>query len=534
MDIEQFRKAGYAAIDAICDYHASIPSRDVVPSVAPGYLRAALPTAAPEHGEDWATIAQDYQDLVVPGLTRWQHPKFFAYFPTSGNFESILGELYAASASNPGFNWLASPACTELEAVMMDWSAKLLGLSAAFLNEGGVGGGVMMTSASDSSLTAITAARTRYIRHIARTSNVDIGALDAAHPGTDSSADGSPHRAVPQPLIYTTTQTHSIGLKAGLVLNLAVRALPVYAEDQYALRGDTLRKALEEDERAGRGVCVLIATIGTTSSGAVDNVKEIAEVAKDYPHLWIHIDAAWAGMAFSCPELRPLGYLDEINACEGVRSFCVNFHKWGLVAWDASTLWVRDRKELTDVLDVTPEFLRTKEGDAGTVIDYRNWHLGLGRRFRSLKLWFVLRSYGVEGFRAHIRKCIALNSLFAALIEESPIFELVTAPSFALSVFRLIPGSKGETLSESKGKDREAGAEAALNALNRAFHTALSARTDILLTQTTLDGTFCLRFAVGSQRSEEVDVKWAFGVAEEVGKGVLAGLDAAAAHGANV
>ncbi|KAF7979481.1 hypothetical protein HWV62_42313 [Athelia sp. TMB] len=526
MDIEQFRKAGYAAIDAICDYHASLSARDVIPTVSPGYLRTALPSAPPEHGEEWAAIAKDYEDLILPGLTRWQHQKFFAYFPTSGNFESILGELYAASTPNPGFNWLASPACTELEAVMMDWGAKLLGLSPAFLNENGVGGGVMMTSASDSVLTAVTAARTRYFRLLAQSSTTppDLGPLDPAHPGTDPRPDANPQKATVAPILYTTSQTHSVGVKAGLILNLPVRALPVYAKDNYTLRGQTLRRALEEDEQAGRGVCALsrhFATIGTTSSGAVDNMKEIAEVAKDYPHIWIHIDAAWAGMALSCPELRPLGYLDVINECEGVRSFCSNFHKWGLVAFDASTLWVRDRKELTDALDVTPEFLRTKEGDAGTVIDYRNWHLGLGRRFRSLKVWFVLRSYGVEGFRAHIRKCIELNQLFVSLIEESDIFTLVTPPSFALSVFRLVfPGSKG--------KEDTVESEASLDALNRAFHKALSARTDIFLTQTVLNGTFCLRFAVGSQRTEKADIRWAFEVAQEVGKAVLKAQGASA------
>ncbi|OCH88704.1 aromatic-L-amino-acid decarboxylase [Obba rivulosa] len=471
MDIEAFRKAGYQAIDRICDYYYLLQDRPVVPSVQPGYLLDALPDSPPEEGEDFAAIADDYQKYILPGLTHWQHPSFFAYFPTACTFEGILGDLYSTSTANPGFNWLASPACTELEMVVMDWSAKLLGLGDHFLHSSGKGGGVIQTTASELALVVVVAARERYMR---------------MH--SDTKAESL--------VIYTTTQTHSLGVKAGLVFGIECRALEVRAEDAYALRGATLKNALEEDQKRGKRPFILIATVGTTSSGAIDRLDEIGEVAKDHPSLWIHIDAAWAGVTLACPEYREVAQLDSINAY--ATSFGTNFHKWGLVNFDAALLWVKDRKDLTDALDVTPEFLRTKQGDAGTVVDFRNWHLGLGRRFRSLKVWFVLRSYGVEGFRNYIRQGIKLNEHFASLVRASPKFALVTPPSFALTVFRLTP-SGPHTFTDSE-----------LNDLNRTFYARLSSRHDILLTQTVLNGVFCIRFAVGAARTqqEHVDRAW--------------------------
>ncbi|KAI0822430.1 aromatic-L-amino-acid decarboxylase [Trametes gibbosa] len=479
MDIEEFRKAGYQAIDRICDYYASLQDRPVVSQVQPGYLLDALPTHPPEDAEDFAVIADDFQKLILPGITNWQHPNFFAYFPTAGSFEGILGDLYASSVSNPGFNWLSSPACTELEQIVMDWSAKLLGLGDHFLNSTGIGGGVIQTTASEACIVVCVAARARYARQ-----NPDVKLEDL--------------------VIYTTTQTHSLGIKAGLVLGLEVRALEVVSDDQYGLRGETLQKALLEDLDRGKRPFIMIGTVGSTSSGAVDNLEEIGEVLKKYPSIWLHVDSAWAGVAMACPEYRTFGQLDPIN--NYASSYGTNFHKWGLVNFDASMLWVRDRPDLTNALDVTPEFLRTKQHDAGLVIDYRNWHLGLGRRFRSLKVWFVLRRYGIEGFRKHIREGIALNEYFVSLIRASQDFELVTAPSLALSVFRLtVPPS----VTFREGED----AHVVQNDLNQTFHKRVSNESDkIFLTQTKLNDTFCIRFAVGAQRTRKEHVDQAWGI----------------------
>ncbi|KAI0060956.1 hypothetical protein BV25DRAFT_1827177 [Artomyces pyxidatus] len=492
MDIEQFRKAGYDAIDRICDYYYSLRERPVVAQVEPGYLRPLLPERAPEKGEEWSNIADDYQKLILPGLTHWQHPSFFAYFPTASTFEGMLGDLYSSSTANPGFNWSASPACTELEAVVMDWAARMFGLDSAFLNDNNAGGGVIQTTASDSALTAIVAARVRYITE---------------HPDT-------PLESL---VIYVTTQTHSFGKKAGLVLGLRVRALDVDAglrEHRWALNGEGLKAAVEQDRAKGLHPFVLIATVGTTSSGAIDRIADVGAVIRDnYPSIWLHVDAAWAGITLACPELREEAQLSGIN--EYADSLCVNFHKWGLTNFDASALWVRDRRRLIDALDITPEYLRTKHGDAGTVVDYRNWHLSLGRRFRSLKLWFVLRSFGIEGFQSYLRRCISLNNAFAAHVRDSPIFELVTPPSFALTVFRLLP---------SQALPNGDGDVAHVNALNRSFWTALQTRHQLLLTQTEIGGVFCVRLAVGAARTEIADIENAWRIIENVGQEVLESL----------
>ncbi|KAI0313544.1 pyridoxal phosphate-dependent transferase [Amylostereum chailletii] len=492
MDIEQFRKAGYQAIDRICDYYYSLREKPVSAQVEPGYLRKALPESAPGKGEAWDNIADDYQTLIVPGLTHWQHPSFFAYFPTASTFEGMLGDLIASSTANPGFNWFASPACTELESVVMDWAAKMFGLESVFHNVGEVGGGVIQTTASDSALTAIVAARTRYL---------------GQHPRTP----------LETMVIYVTTQTHSFGKKAGLVLGLPVRALDVdaAAREGWGLDGETLRKAVEEDRAKGLAPFVLIGTVGTTTSGAIDRIGDVGAVLKEsYPDIWLHVDAAWAGVTLACPELRERAQLAGINAFAD--SLCVNFHKWGLVNFDASALWVRNRDHLIDALDITPEYLRTRHGDAGTVIDFRNWHLSLGRRFRSLKLWFVLRSFGTEGFQSYIRRCISLNALFAAHVRASALFELVAPPSFALTVFRLRPAASERA---------DGHARAAANARNRAFWDALLARREVLLTQTELGGVFCVRFAVVAARTEAGDVERAWEIVREVGEGVV-GSDA--------
>ncbi|KAL5482501.1 BZZ1 [Sanghuangporus weigelae] len=483
LDIEGFRKAGYQAIDRICDFYYSLEKRGPAADVEPGYLRKALPDQAPDQGEDFQQIADDYLSLVQPGLTVWQHPSFFAYFPTAATFEGTLGDLYATAIPNPGFNWECSPACTELEAVVMDWSAKLFGLDEAFYNERGRGGGVIQTTASDSGLVSIVAARSAYTR---------------VHPEVDIS----------KLVIYTTTQTHSLGEKAALILGLRARALDVTLENAFSLRGTTLQAALEEDINVGLHPFVLVATVGTTSSGAVDNLAEILEVAKGYPSLWVHVDAAWAGVTLACPEYRRTCYLDQIN--QFADSFCVNFHKWGLVNFDCSGLWVRDRRHLIDALDITPEFLRSKHSEEGTVIDYRNWHLSLGRRFRSLKIWFVLRSFGVQGFQEYIRRTISLNDRFVSLVQSSGELLLVAPPSFAISVFHVGAPADAENKLATQ------------NRLTQALYKRLGERRDIVLTKTVLNDIFCIRFAVGSAWTEERHIDAAYAIIMNEARVVIA------------
>ncbi|VDB87990.1 unnamed protein product [Peniophora sp. CBMAI 1063] len=478
MDIEEFRKAGYDAVDRICDYYASLRQKPVVAQVQPGYLRKALPENMPETGEKWSAIIEDYSKLIIPGITPWQHPNFYGYFPTACTFEGIIGDMLSSSVSNPGFNWFASPACTELESVVLDWSAKMFGLDKAFWNENETGGGVIQTTASDSALTAAVAARSHYL---------------SRHPGV----------SLESLVIYATTQTHSFAKKAGLILGLKVRALAVdeNARQGYGLDAGTLRAAIEEDRAAGRAPFVLIATVGTTTSGAIDRIDEVGKLLKEeYPDIWLHVDCAWLGIVLACPEYCERLELSGLN--KWVDSICINFHKWGLVNFDCSGMWVRSRARLIDALDITPEYLRTKHGDAGTVIDFRNWHLSLGRRFRSLKLWFVLRSYGVAGFQEYIRRCISLNEVFASHITESELFEHVAPPSFSLTIFRLKPTNPSHDA----------------NALNRAFHDELMKRSDLYLTQSELGGVFCIRLAVGAARTTKEDIERVWEVVESTGE----------------
>ncbi|KAL1756735.1 pyridoxal phosphate-dependent transferase [Schizophyllum commune] len=514
LDIEEFRKAGYAAIDQICDHFYSLQEQPVVAAVEPGYLAKLIPGSPPQEGEPFENIAADYKRCILPGITHWSHPSFFAYFPTACTFEGILADLYSSAVSNPGFNWICSPACTELEVIVMDWAAQLFGLDKAFLNSSTSGGGCLQTTASESALIAAVAARNTYM-------------------------DSHPEARHEDLIMLCTTQTHSLALKAGRVLGLAVRTIDVDAKDAYGLRGEGLAQAIADEQAKGHRPFFLIATIGTTSSGAIDNVAEIREVVSGHPDIWLHVDAAWAGVALSLPEEREQLFLADINSA--AKSLCINFHKWGLVNFDCSTLWVRDRLTLTQALDVTPLYLRTKEAEAGAVTDFRNWHLALGRRFRSLKLWFVLRSYGVEGFQAHIRKGIAMNDVFVSLIKQSKRLVLAAPPSLALTVFRMVPAAwqkeaeqvKIEQPAVSKAAD-EAVVHAASeltetktpNALTQALWDRLDRRRgELFLSQTSLNGVHCVRFAVGAARTEEEHVRRAFAIIEEEAAAVAAELD---------
>ncbi|KAF8340655.1 pyridoxal phosphate-dependent transferase [Cantharellus anzutake] len=534
MDIEAFRKAGYEAIDNICNYYKSLESRPVVAQVKPGYLVNALPHQAPEFGEDIKDISDDFQKLIVPGLTHWKHPEFFAYFPCGNTFPGIIADLYSSSVSNPCFNWVSSPACTELEQVVMDWAANLLGLSPAFLNtpraplplsthsspcsspgpEGRRsttrGGGIIQNTASESVLVATIAARERFL---------------SAHPDVPSECL----------LIYLSTQTHSLGVKGAKILGLNYRLMNVDARSAWGVMGETFRLAYEDDRRKGKWPFIFIGTIGTTSSGANDHIEEIGPIISELDGVWLHIDAAWAGVSFACPEFRRAGKLDAIN--RHADSFCTNFHKWGLVNIECSAFWVRDRSALISALDVTPSFLRTEQYDDGVVVDYRNWQLSLGRRFRSIKLWFVLRNYGVQGFRRHIRKGVRLAKFFAdSLMSGDPktrIFELVTPRVLGLVVFRLVmppvtpDGQQSIARVATSDARNNPSSHETLNSLNLALHQYLTHPPDsdsantLFLTRTELNGVTCLRMAIGAEATAEAHITKAVMILERFGKKIL-------------
>ncbi|SNX87786.1 related to Aromatic-L-amino-acid decarboxylase [Melanopsichium pennsylvanicum] len=530
MDIEGFRRAGYAAVDRICDYYSSLSRLPVSASVHPGFLSSSIPLNPPTIGEQWQTIDDDYHKVIMPGITHWQHPNFYGYFPCNASFEGAIADLYCASISNPGFNWSVSPSVTELEILMVDWVGRMLGLDEEWLStsKSGTGGGIILGSASEVAVTVAIAAREKCLNILSGKGivsstmpRVTQGSLDseqdtaahgktAAQIGDSSTVDASTKAAQTRGLLtskmvmYGTTQTHTIAAKAALILGLDFKALPVEAPT-YSLGAATLRAAIEEDTAQGRIPFMLIATIGTTSSGAVDNLTELVEVAQEYPTLWMHIDAAYAGVCLSLPEMRAEMHLNAINDRRSVDSFSTNLHKWGLVQFDCSPLFVQDRGDLSRALTITPAYLKTKQGDAGNVLDLRNLQISLGRRFRSLKVWFVLRSFGVQGFQNHLKLTMDCAKVFQDNLnkDKSGLFEIVAPPKWALVVFRIKPPT------DVVGQNGQGNK---LDDLNKAFWEDLQDLQDkFVLTQTTLPNIgFCLRFVVGSPqtRKEHVNETW--------------------------
>jgi len=461
-------------VDRICDYYDTLESRPVTAQVERGYLAQRLPLEAPVHGEPWSAIMHDYDAHILPGITHWQHPMFFGFFPANATYEGILADMLACMTTNPAFNWNASPAVTELEFLVLDWVAKMLGLDRAFLSLDTThsGGGVIFGSASEATLTLAVAARERAVARLASERNEDAQAVRS------------------RLVMYCTEQTHSSAKKAALILGLPCRVLPVHRSDAYALRGATLRDAIAQDTQAGLVPFYLVATYGTTNTCAIDCLAEIAEARDAAPHLWLHVDAAYGGVALSVPEYRD-AHLDAINA--HFDSFSTNLHKWGLVPFESSPTFVRDRTPLVHALTLTPAYLASKGGE-DLVSDLRNMQISLGRRFRALKVWMVLRSYGVQGFQAHIRSHVAMATAFAERVAAHPRIEVPVPPRWGLVVLRVTrPGLDA----------------AQTDALNRAWEQLLLARSsDLLLTPTVVPGIgVCIRWVVGavSTRPEHID-----------------------------
>ncbi|MFI5925332.1 pyridoxal-dependent decarboxylase [Micromonospora sp. NPDC051543] len=461
MDPDEFRRAGHAVVDWIADYWTTLHQRPVTSADPPGTVAEALPGSPPTTGgEPVEALLADLDTIVLPGLTHWQHPGFFGYFPANTSGPSLLGDLVSSGLGVQGMMWATSPACTELETVMMDWLAELLDLPPRFCSTG-PGGGVIQDSASSATLVATLAALHRASGGRWRATGIDRR-----------------YRA------YTSVHGHSSIEKAARIAGLGadgVRALEVDPDTQ-ALRPDALRAAIEADLAVGDVPAIVVATIGTTSTTAIDPVAEIGAICAEYG-IWLHVDAAYAGSAAVCPELRW-----SHTGLEYADSYCFDPHKWLLTGFDCDAFWVADRGELVEALTVLPEYMRNAASESGAVLDYRDWQVPLGRRFRALKLWFVLRWYGVEGLRAHIRSGVALAARFADHLRADDRFELAAAHPFSLVCFRL-------------RADDDANAEllASVNATGRAH-----------LTHTRVAGRYILRLAVGSPQTTEahIDETW--------------------------
>lgn len=415
MSPDEFRRLGTAMIDRIADYMERIGEFPVAPACKPGEIAARLPAAPPPTGEPWDAIISDFDRIILPGLVHWQSPRFFGYFPCNASGPGILGELLSAGLNVNGMLWATSPAATELEARVLDWMAEAIGLPASFRHDSGAGGGCIQGTASESALVALVAARRRAMPESANFARATV---------------------------YASTQAHSSIVKAAMIAGLAsgpedgARVRRIDVDDRLAMRPAALRDAVERDGANGLVPTLIVATVGTTSTLAIDPVLEIVRCRDAVaPGAWIHIDAAHAGSACICPEHRAM-----IAGVAGADSICFNPHKWLLTNFDCDLFWVRDRAALTAALSITPEYLRNTASEAGGVIDYRDWQIPLGRRFRALKLWFVVRHYGIEGLRAHIRGHVELARRFAEMVREDDRFELTGPPTLNLVCLRARAG----------------------------------------------------------------------------------------------
>ncbi|XP_066389814.1 tryptophan decarboxylase 2 isoform X2 [Miscanthus floridulus] len=432
MDAEQLRECGHRMVDFVADYYKSIETFPVLSQVQARYLKELLPDTAPSKPDTLEALFDDIREKIVPGVTHWQSPNYFAYYPSNSSTAGFLGEMLSAAFNIVGFSWITSPAATELEVIVLDWFAKMLRLPSQFLSTA-LGGGVIQGTASEAVLVVLLAARDRTLRKHGKTSLEKL-------------------------VVYASDQTHS-----------------------------ALQKACQ---------------VGTTSSSAVDPLPELGQIAKAN-NMWLHIDAAYAGSACICPEYRH--YLNGVGEAD---SFNMNAHKWFLTNFDCSLLWVKDRSYLIQSLSTNPEFLKNKASQENSVFDFKDWQIPLGRRFRSLKLWMVLRLYGVDNLQSHIRKHIELAKHFEQLVISDSRFEVVTPRTFSLVCFCLVP------LASNQDNGRK---------LNYDLMDAANSSGKIFISHTILSGKFVLRFAVGAPLTEEQHINAAWKILQDLATKQLLG-----------
>jgi aromatic-L-amino-acid/L-tryptophan decarboxylase len=459
MTPDEFRRNGHAVVDWIADYQSRIETFPVLSQVKPGEIRASLPKNPPVQGEPFDAILKDVDRVILPGVTHWQSPNFFGYFPCNASGPGILGDLLSSGLGVQGMLWSTSPACTELETHVMDWLVGMLGLPEKFLSSSS-GGGVIQDTASSAALCALLAGRER-----------------ATH--CSSNKKGANGKLV----AYVSTQTHSSLEKAAMISGIGTDNLRhIEVDENFAIRPEGLWRQIEADKRAGLTPCFVCATVGTTSSNAMDPIAEIGKICREH-NIWLHVDAAMSGTAMLCPEFRHFQ-----NGIELADSYNFNPHKWMFTNFDCNCFWVADRKALIQTLSILPEYLRNQASESGAVIDYRDWHIQLGRRFRSLKLWFVIRHYGVEGLQHHIREHVRLAREFAGWVRNDDGFELAAPVPLNLVCFG--------------HKNGDAANQTIMDRINRSG--------DLFLTHTKLNGKLTLRLCVGQTNTKKGHVESAW------------------------
>ncbi|XP_017762038.1 PREDICTED: histidine decarboxylase isoform X1 [Eufriesea mexicana] len=459
MNLEEYRKHGKEMVDYIADYLANIRSRRVYPAVSPGYLRNVLPSSAPVDGEPWEDIFADIERCIMPGVTHWQSPHMHAYFPALNSPASLLADMLADAINCLGFTWASSPACTELETIVMNWLGKMIGLPEEFLHRpgGSGGGGVIQTTASEATLVCLLAARTRAIRDVQQ-----------------NEPDRLPAEINSRLVAYCSDQAHSSVEKAGLIG--LVRMKYIESDDELSMRGETLLEAISHDRAEGLLPFFVCATLGTTGACAFDNLKEVGQVCEQNG-LWLHVDAAYAGSAFVCPEFR--GWLQGIEYAD---SIAFNPSKWLMVHFDCTAMWVKSSQALHRTFNVDPLYL--KHENSGLAIDYMHWQIPLSKRFRALKLWFVIRNYGITGLQKHIREGVRLAQKFEALVLADARFEIPATRHLGLVVFRL----RGE------------------NSLTERLLKKMNSRGRVHCVPAALHGKYVVRFTVTSTNTTNEDI----------------------------
>ncbi|KAJ9179946.1 hypothetical protein P3X46_008256 [Hevea brasiliensis] len=476
LDSNTFIDESKMVIDFISDYYKNIEKYPVRSQVQPGYLSGELPQSAPYSPESLEDILKDVSHKIMPGLTHWQSPNFFAYFQANASNAGFLGEMLCSGLNIVGFNWISSPAATELESLVIDWLGKLLNLPPSFLFSGN-GGGVLHGSTCEAVVCTLAAARDKTLKRM----------------GWDK---------ITKLVVYASDQTHATLFKGTKLVGIPssnIRSLPTSFLSGFSLPPQTLQEAIENDIKSRFYPLFLCATVGTTACGAVDPIRDLGEIATKY-NLWFHIDAAYAGSACICPEFRH--YLDGVELAD---SISMNPHKWLLTNMDSCCLWVKQPHSLINSLASDAEFLRNSASESNNVVDYKDWQIALSRRFKALKLWVVLRRHGLSNIMYHIRSDVNLAKWFESLVSTDKRFEIVVPRRFALVCFRLKPNN-GVNGSE----------------LNRRLLSSVNESGRAFMTHGVAGGEYFIRCAIGSTLTEERHVSELWKLIQDKAQTILA------------
>ncbi|XP_044265618.1 histidine decarboxylase isoform X1 [Tribolium madens] len=458
MDATEYRIRGKELVDYIADYLEDIRERRVFPDKKPGFLRDLIPDSAPVEGETWPRIFADIENVIMPGVTHWQSPHMHAYFPALTSYPSMLGEMLSNAINCVGFTWASSPAATELEMIVMNWLGKMIGLPEDFLHrKNGSGGGVIQTTASEATLISLLAGRWQAIKK-----------YKELYPDAENGEINS------KLVAYCSDQAHSSVEKAALIGLVHIRYIE--CDENLSMRGPELLQTIKKDRELGFIPFWVCATLGTTGACSFDNLNEIGDVCVE-EFLWLHVDAAYAGSAFICPEYRVW-----LKGVEKVDSISFNPSKWLMVHFDCTAMWVKNSLALHEAFNVDPVYLQHEY--SGLAIDYMHWQIPLSKRFRALKLWFVIRNYGITGLQKHIREGVRLAQKFEALLQSDSRFEIPAKRHLGLVVFRLV----GD------------------NIITETLWKRINSRGNIHCVPAIIKGKYIIRFTVTSQRTTNEDI----------------------------